>query len=304
MSHLKQNYGSKSPAEQQVHNIVIDALVNVYKSLNPKIEVYLQGYVKNFQDNLLTSVRIEDFIDNILSGAGNELESKFPAIYSSAALVINSFAPFRSQIGGLSFPPPLLSNKKFHNLEFEKKFYTGLKGTPPHVDVLLNWEGSKIVAIESKFTEILHKKSNTKITATYFDDAPRVWKGSIYHDELIRIRDGLANYQYLDATQLIKHTFGLMNTYLKNPEFQEQKVTLLYLYWEPENIDPLTGPLKEVYNIHADELIKFKTVTSSASMPTFESMSYSKLWNHWERTVPNKLKSHVIELKKRYLVTI
>ena len=299
-----QNLSSKSQTKDSVNNIVENALVNTYKRLNPNVEIYLQGYVKNFQDNLLTSVRIEDFVNDLLAGAGNELESKFPAIYSSAALVINSFAPFRPQISNLSFPPPLSKNEVIRNLEFEKQCHTGLKGIPPHLDVLLTGSNDNIIAIESKLTEILHQKTITKIPVTYFDRTPRIWKGGVYHDELVRIRDGVANYRYLDAPQLIKHAFGLTNTYMKNSASQNRKITLLYLYWEPANIDSLTGPLKEVYKIHAEEILKFKTAIGLNTNPSFESMSYPELWNHWEQAVPTDLENHVKGLKKRYLVNI
>ena len=249
MSHLKQSHKSKPQNEEQVYNKVIKALVSNYKNknLNPNIEIDRYGYVKKFQDNLLTLVRVEDFIDDLKAGAGNELEKKFPAIHSSAALVINSFAPFRSEIGNLSFPPPIIKNERFNDLEFERQCPTSLRGTPPHLDVFLKGNNDKIIAIESKFTEIFQKKSDYNISTSYFDDKPRIWKSSQYYDELERIRDGLVKYHYLDAPQLIKHAFGLMNTFLRHPESQMQQITLLYLYWEPENIETLTGPLKEVY---------------------------------------------------------
>ena len=304
MSPLSQSLESGTKSKQRVNKIVENALVNAYKKLNPDVEIYLQGYVKDFQENLLSSVHTDDFVDDLLASAGKELERKFPAIYSSAALVINNFAPFRSQLASLSFPNSLKVKNEFLNLEFEKKCYTGLLGAPPHLDVLLNSADNNVLAVESKFTEILHKKSNIKISPTYFDDVPRIWKGSVYHDELVRIREGTAIYKYLDVPQLIKHSFGLTNTYLKSPESQERIVTLLYLYWEPANIDSLTGSLKKVYEIHADELLKFKATIGTAPEPVFESMSYRELWKHWDQTIPNNLKNHLSELKNRYLISI
>jgi hypothetical protein len=75
------------------------------------------------------------------------------AAYSSAMLAVNSFAHWRNskqdlgllQLGGAS---------NFTDLQFERKLATGLRGTPPHLDVLA--EGSQnVVAVESKCTEYL-----------------------------------------------------------------------------------------------------------------------------------------------------
>ena len=305
MSDTYNSFFINSRSKNSAKSIIQKKLIEHFKQTkSEEIEFYRHGYVKNIPDNLLSSVKQVDFLDELSSGAGMELKRNFLAIYSSSALAVNSFAPFRSLINHLSLPPPILNNEGINSLNFEKKCPTSLKGTHPHLDVFLTGNNDKIVAIESKLTEIFSYNPNKKISNSYFDDKSKNWYGSEYYNELVRIRDGIENYQFLDATQLIKHAFGLTNTYMKNPKSLDQKITLLYLYWVPANIDSLKSPIKEIYEKHKGEIIKFKKAVDAAKNPSFEAISYPKLWEHWEKTVPENLQKHVKELTDRYLVNI
>ena len=79
---------------------------------------------------------------------GNELKMKFCAVHSSCALAVNTFAPFKDRPGDLV----LLGQSGFEPPTFEKELPSGLRGTPPTLDVFL-CRGSEVIAIESKFTE-------------------------------------------------------------------------------------------------------------------------------------------------------
>ncbi|MCA9054385.1 MAG: hypothetical protein KDA75_11140, partial [Planctomycetaceae bacterium] len=89
------------------------------------------GYVARPEDNLIHGVCLREFEGDYLTGAGNELRTKFCAVHSSAALVANTFGPFRLRpdrvcIDGLG---------GFSTLQFEWQCPTGLRGTPPNLDV-------------------------------------------------------------------------------------------------------------------------------------------------------------------------
>lgn len=83
------------------------------------------------------------------------MPAKFCAAYSSAALVVNTFAPLKHapselRIAGLDgFSRPLIFEGKCPN---GLKEDNGRQSVPPNLDVLLE-EEDRILAIESKFLE-------------------------------------------------------------------------------------------------------------------------------------------------------
>ncbi|HEY5331717.1 MAG TPA: hypothetical protein VIJ79_17695 [Acidobacteriaceae bacterium] len=95
-------------------------------------QVNEKGYVKTTAENLVEGVYPEDFEADLREGDGNELESKFRAAYSSSALAINTFAPFKTKPADLRLP----SGSGFTELRFERKCPHGLVGRrPPNLDV-------------------------------------------------------------------------------------------------------------------------------------------------------------------------
>jgi hypothetical protein len=105
------------------------------------------------EDNLLPGVRLEQFEQDLRRGAGNDLRMKFCAVHSSCALVVNTIAPFKDRPGDLV----LLGQSGFEPPIFEKELPTGLRGTPPTLDVFLR-RGSEVIAIESSLTDALQAK--------------------------------------------------------------------------------------------------------------------------------------------------
>lgn len=74
------------------------------------------GYTQKVQDNLVSGVRMDQFEDDLRQGNGNELRMKFCAVHSSAALVVNCFAPFKDSKKELL----LLGGKSIVKVTFEK----------------------------------------------------------------------------------------------------------------------------------------------------------------------------------------
>jgi hypothetical protein len=111
------------------------------------------GYVNRPEDNLLSTVSLADIEEDYGGAAGHELEHKFCAPYSSAALVANCFGPFRKN-GPI---PSVAGANGLTLLRFEKRLPHGLRSEPPNLDVVIR--GSDVlVAIESKCTEYLRGK--------------------------------------------------------------------------------------------------------------------------------------------------
>lgn len=241
-----------------------------------------QGYVPDFVQNLVPSVSRDDFEADLEQGSGGELIGKFRAAHSSSALAVNCFGPFRRYPADLRMP----GASQFERLSFEKKCPTGLRGTPPHLDVFLEGE-SRTVAIESKCLEYLSSHS-AKFSPSYM--TIRDWyPDSPWVREMMRLMDDPEVYRWLDAAQLVKHAFGLMRNH---PD-----AILLYLYWEPLNAD--LAPFEE----HRREIAAFADNVAESSVQ-FCAMSYPALWTLWERGAPTWLSAHLKDLRARYAVEI
>jgi hypothetical protein len=206
---------------------------------NPGAEINALGYVADWHSNLLPGIdpSLIALIEADLSaGKGNELRSKFLAAHSSSALAVNVFGPFRNDH---AFPVPSLGELTLQ--QFERTFSAGVPGSPPHLDAwALGPRG--VVAIESKCLEYFSPK-----TAKF---APAYQKLDICRDtpwfaEMERLRDSPKDYETLDAAQLIKHGFGLINS-------AGPRSTLLYLFWEPSDASH-----HELFRQHRGEIERF-----------------------------------------------
>jgi hypothetical protein len=113
------------------------------------------GYAAAWELNLMPGLPIGAIGDDLGSGAGCELDGKLRAAHSSAALAVNSFGPWREEASNLRIGRVT----GFKTIGFETVCLTGLRGTPPHLDLLA--DGDSPVAIESKCTEWMTPKEST-----------------------------------------------------------------------------------------------------------------------------------------------
>jgi hypothetical protein len=258
------------------------ALHDRFVSLFP-IPLNRQGYASCPQDNLLPGISLADVESDLCRGDGHELDGKFCAAHSSAALAVNCFGPFKTRPDDLL----LCGQQGAQSVEFEKQLPTSLRGTPPNMDVWIE-RGGEVVAVESKLLEYLTPKpaSFAEAYARLAEKAEPCWR-AVYE----QAREGAA--QYLDRAQLIKHYFGLRAYRECHPD---QRLSLLYLFWEPLNwveVAECKG--------HREELGSFAQ-SVSASCSSFRWTTYSQLWEEWS-TSP-ALAHHARRLKARYEVRI
>lgn len=188
---------------------------------NPCAQINAAGYVQRLEENLIEGVSRELFETDFSAGAGRELGAKMRASHSSAALVVNSFAPWRMN------PKTLLlaDATGFDSLRFEVPFPTCLLGTSPHLDLVAF--GSEPVAVESKCIEYLTPKRPEFSPA--YDTIADARRDSAWFKLIEKLRSAPFEFQFLDVAQLVKHSLGLM----KSATLKD--ITLLYLYWEPSN---------------------------------------------------------------------
>jgi hypothetical protein len=190
-----------------------------------------KGYVGSVEDNLYRPLSQTTRLA-LERGGGSELRPsrgglpKMAALHSSAALAINVFDDWT----GRPLSPlaaALHLDKSPDRFAFEATFPTGLKGTPPHLDLAFFGPGNAVVGVESKFTEWLTPKSPNKLSfrPEYFPERAPLWSavGLAQAQRLAdAMRSGEEGFRYLDAAQLLKHMLGLANVL-------GTKASLLYL---------------------------------------------------------------------------
>ncbi|NLN39782.1 MAG: hypothetical protein GX155_09335 [Smithella sp.] len=242
-----------------------------------------QGYLKKPELNLLPDIDAKIIEGDYRKGSGHEWNSKFRAIHSSAALVANTFGKWKTEPAQLRFA----GYAGFDKLVFEAKCPTGLGGTAPHLDVLLQSDDT-VIGIESKFLEPL------ELTAPIFSDSYSKNRLPLCEDAWWTLLENVRQWpkSHLDASQLIKHYLGLRNNF---PNCKN--VMLVYLFWKPLNADKF-----EEYGSHAKELEKFQHTIRNSNMVQFKAMDYLQLWNDWEKD--KNMTEHTKRLKDRYCVEI
>ena len=253
------------------------------KGFEPK-----NAYMMSLADNLrqqLSDGALQDFE----RGNGGELRErgirppKMHALRSSAALSANVFDYWRSHD-----PAPLQQALGLHDkitrISFEEHFPTGLKGSPPNVDVLLKLEGHHYVAIESKFTEWLSQRERT-LDPKYFPPGEELWtEQELPNCQALAIGFmDAAPFKYLDAPQLLKHALGLARK--KSGTFE-----LYYIYFDwncPEGA------------VHADEVARFGDLVGEEIR--FRTMTYQELFKRLDHTARPDDSAYLEYLHARYV---
>jgi hypothetical protein len=242
-----------------------------------------KGYVEDARLNLVSGVTPEMIKPDYCRGSGQEWLTKIRAIHSSAALAANTFGrwktdPAKLKILGLSgFQPPIL----------EAQCPTGLGGTPPNLDVLLQ-SSDTVIGIESKLLEPLTP------TKPYFSPSYSRNRLPLCEEPWWNLLERVRHWPpaHLDAAQLVKHYLGLRKRFHTG-----QRVFLVYLFWKPLNAADFAE-----YSQHAEDIEKFRNQVSEGGAVQFISMDYLQLWDSWSGDAD--LAEHAKLLKQRYCVEL
>lgn len=259
------------------------ALGDSLKQTVPDVSLDSRGYVTWLQNNLI-GFDFSEIEHEFSGGAGNELESKMKAPWSSSALVVNSFAPWRHSLDKLS----VAGLEGFISLKFEAQCPNGVSRIPPHLDVLLS-RRDQVVGIESKCIEFLMMK-RAVVSRRYLQ-----LRDERTNSKWFAALTAASNFRLLDAYQLIKHYLGLART------FPDKARTLVYIFWEPIN-----AAKEPVFVEHRRELEQFATLVSADGTCNFVWQSYPELW--WQLAAladkPAWFDEHLKLLRARYLIEI
>jgi hypothetical protein len=246
--------------------------------------------VSSVSDDCLTAS-----LNDVGRGDGGELRHpksgrppSFHSAYSSCALAINSFAPWRLDSSGLTID----GRTGFRSLEFESKFPINPNWKrAPNVDVV-GVSSQELVAIESKLTE--HFDLHTAEFSQRYSKVVESIAHSSWAEQYEQLRRKPDRYAFFNAAQIIKHYLGLRAD--TDGRVAGRAVTLLYLYWEPSDASNYT-----LFSYHRAAVSEFSEGLCDESI-RFNAMSYPELWRQW--IVGGAGTAHLKQLNARYSVEL
>lgn len=246
------------------------------------------GYTLSLDDNLLIPLSMAARSE-FAAGSGSELgtaqkRGKIQALHSSSALTYNVFEYWRDRplipLAAACGAPSNISA-----LQFEQTYPTGLRGSPPHLDVTLRGIDTKPFVIEAKFTEPYQVHSMVKaFEPSYFRTQPGLWfqRSLPMCETLARAIDQQQlSFSHLDAAQLLKHILGLVKAFGRN-------FTLLYLWYDHPSLEAQEHRIElELFIRHMNGEVAFHTMT------------YNELFNRLRRNIDEE-EYYLSYLEERY----
>jgi hypothetical protein len=219
--------------------------------------------------SFLPGVPSEYALERLKLAGGNEVGSgKFNSPESSAALAVNTFGWFHKRPDRL---PPFamlsVSSAEIVEVEYCARFpWAG--GRHPWLDAWIE-TSEAIIGIESKRFEPFRDEKTVELSDAY--DRP-VWGDQMRPFESMRdsLRSGVTRFQFLDAAQLVKHSFGLVTEGRKTGK----RPYLVYLFAEPAKFG---GDVKKR---HREEIARFAAAVDGAEVG-FAAISYREWMNSW-----------------------
>jgi len=207
--------------------------------------------------------------------------------HSSMALVINSFLPWQKDVDRLPLGPKL----GFDAVQFDVRCPTGLRGTPPHLD-LMALRDDHVVAATVRAVEYLKRKKST-ISEAYDKALAEIRGMDPWRAHLDAWRANRTVYDHVDVAALVKYATALGRT------FPDRSSTLVYLYWEP-----LDAASYDEFRHHRDELAALSAAVEGARVDIV-TQSFDTLWQSWlDHGGPVWLSAHVERLRSRYAVSL
>lgn len=216
-----------------------------------------------------------------LTGRVGMLCARLSRPESAMALALNSFLPWRDHIEGLE----LCGSNGFTELHFDGRCPTGVRGTPPHVDVIAAGSRGVVGACVRVFDYLGSRRpaSAAAYRSLAVEDGMASW-AAILHEG--------AAYQHLDVAGLAKVAIGLGRIFTRRP------IRLLYLFLEPAGA---TAPVFAAHRAELDRVIE----RTSGSTVTLTALSLHELWDDWcTRDTPATIRSTAAELCRRYGVAM
>lgn len=212
--------------------------------------------------------------DGYRKGSGGELgvrarPGKMSSLRSSSALAFNFFAPWL----GRDLDPlatALGHMVRDRTIRFERKFRHGLTSMPPNMDVTLDNEQNRPLAIECKFTEPYGtKKVHPPIDRKYFSRTRARWTevGLPRCQALAEALGHEVNFRRLGVGQLLKHLLGLARDTCQPP-----RLMCLWFDSKCEEAREHRAELDQFVS-YLDDVIEFKALSYQDAFGRIRSKS-------------------------------
>ncbi|MEZ5934307.1 MAG: hypothetical protein R3F54_20680 [Alphaproteobacteria bacterium] len=263
-------------------------------TLLQRIDLALTSALRNdWDDAYLADGRIREPKQLLIKGVADRVwpvaleRVRLDTPHSSMALVINSFFPWQKNVDSL----PLGGKLGFDAIQFNVRCPTGLRGTPPHLD-LMALRDDHVVGATVRAVEYLKRKKSS-ISTTYDRTLGETPGMSPWGDHLEAWRAGEVVYAHVDLAALVKYATALGRT------FPDRTSTLIYLYWEP-----LDAASYDEFRDHRRELASLAAAVEGARVEVVAE-SFDALWQRWlDQGGPDWLAAHVERLRSRYAVSL
>jgi hypothetical protein len=170
-------------------------------------------------------------------------------------------------------------------------------GRHPCLDVLVSTQGS-LIGIESKRFEPFRSKGVSELSEAYWRP---LWGPAMASYERVRddLKTGTLAYRHLDATQLIKHAFGLRTAVQHGKRFAGRRPVLFYLFAETETW-PDGRSITDVDRLrHRQEIEDFRLRTADSEV-IFLSCCYNELLASWLASKHEAIRNHAIAVSARF----
>lgn len=228
--------------------------------------------------DFLPGVPIQHVLSRLNRAGGNEIGSgKLASPNSSAALAVNTFGWFIERSELLPAFPAFHADWPPIGVEVEYcARFPWRGGKHPWLDAMVE-TATAIIGVESKRYEPYRDRKRVKLSSAY--DRP-VWGDEMHGYERMRdqLRRGDIGFVQLDATQLVKHAFGLIT----ESQRRRKRPILLYLFAEPPSVATKAG---ELFRRHRDEITRFGTEVAGSAV-AFAACSYREWLATWADSVP------------------
>lgn len=202
------------------------------------------------------------------------------------ALTLSSFLPWLEQPDGLR----LAGISRFQELNFDARCPTGVRGTPPHIEVVASGPSGVVGVTVHVFDYLgLHR---SKLSAAYatLEVPPSLasWAALMRADA-----EGRERFRYVDVPTLGKLAVGLGRI------FEHRSVRLLYLFLEPVDAGGIPP-----FVTHRTELARVAELTQDSAVMLVAS-SFHELWEEWcIAETPATVREMAAQLSRKYAVAL
>lgn len=240
----------------------------------------------------LPGVPVDKVTTKLSAAAGNELESgKLESPNSCSALAVNAFGWFMGEPARLPHLPGQIGEAQEVDIEFQARFpWSG--GKHPWLDAAVI-TSSQLIGVESKRFEPFRGAKAAKLSDAY--ERP-VWGDHMgpFEDLRDQLKQRQLKYKFLDATQLVKHAFGLVTEAGR----RGLEPMLVYIFLEPAEMGAKSIST-DVHDAHRKEIADFATRVDGAVVG-FNAISYADWLAHWPKD--GAVGEHAQNLRERFSI--